>query len=126
MLEICKNQNLSVNIRADASDMLLSYGSSENKEEAKIILDSLSFDNHTIKTIYNNKENVHTSTINKTAINTITIIIEDVNKCFKEKIFGFLLKICILHIFNWKNTPLILQTRYIDHATKGISTVLCI
>ncbi len=49
MLEICKNQNLSVNIRADASDMLLSYGSSENKEEAKIILDSLSFDNHTIK-----------------------------------------------------------------------------
>ncbi len=56
LLEICKNQNLSVNIRADASDMLLSYGSSENKEEAKIILDSLSFDNHTIKTIYNNKE----------------------------------------------------------------------
>ncbi len=81
------------NIRADASDMLLSYGSSENKEEAKIILDSLSFDNHTIKTIYNKKENVHTSTINKTAINTITIIIEDVNKMFQEKIFGFLLKI---------------------------------
>ncbi len=78
MLEICKNQNLSVNIREQMlSDMLLSYGSSENKEEAKIILDSLSFDNHTIKTIYNNNENVHTSTINKTAINTITIIIED-------------------------------------------------
>ncbi|AAK82327.1 467R [Invertebrate iridescent virus 6] len=85
LLEICKNQNLSVNIRADASDMLLSYGSSENKEEAKIILDSLSFDNHTIKTIYNNKENVHTSTINKTAINTITIIIEDVNKMFQRE-----------------------------------------
>ncbi len=86
LLEICKNQNLSVNIRADASDMLLSYGSSENKEEAKIILDSLSFDNHTIKTIYNNKENVHTSTINKTAINTITIILKMLIKCFKEKI----------------------------------------
>ncbi len=85
LLEIAKITNLSVNIRADASDMLLSYGSSENKEEAKIILDSLSFDNHTIKTIYNNKENVHTSTINKTAINTITIIIEDVNKMFQRE-----------------------------------------
>ncbi len=42
LLEICKIKILSVNIRADASDMLLSYGSSENKEEAKIILDSLS------------------------------------------------------------------------------------
>ncbi len=55
------------------------------KKKAKIILDSLSFDNHTIKTIYNNKENVHTSTINKTARNTITIIIEDVNKMFQRE-----------------------------------------
>ncbi len=121
LLEICKNQNLSVNIRADASDMLLSYGSSENKEEAKIILDSLSFDNHTIKTIYNNKENVHTSTINKTAINTITIIIEDVNKMFQREDIWILTENILQNLIekyppNFK--PLI------DNATKAYNRIM--
>lgn len=122
LLEICKNQNLSVNIRADASDMLLSYGSLENKEEAKIILDSLSFDNNTFKTIYNNKENVHTSTINKTAINTITIIIEDVNKMFKKEDIWILTENTLQHLIE-KYPPNQIKSQ-IDNATKAYNRIM--
>jgi hypothetical protein len=80
LLFICENDNNAANIRADAADMLLSHGCENNKNLAKNVLNLLSFDIKSLKTVYCNKENVHSETINKTALETISIIIEDVEK----------------------------------------------
>ena len=77
---VCENESNPTNIRADAADMLLSHGCQLNKFIAKNVLDLLSFDIKSLKTVYCNKENVHSETINKTALETISIIVENVEK----------------------------------------------
>jgi hypothetical protein len=80
LVSICTDQNNATNVRADAADMLLSYGCPTSKETAKNVLENLSFDLKSSKTVYNNRENVHSETINKTALDTISIVINEVDK----------------------------------------------
>jgi hypothetical protein len=72
LINVVKNIVYPTNVRADAADMLLSHSQfEENKNIAKETLEALSFDFNSTKTIYHNKENVHSETINKTSLNTI-------------------------------------------------------
>lgn len=80
LIKVSQNIENPINVRADAADMLLSNGCQYSKEVAKGVLDSLSFDIRSSKTVYKNKENVHSETINKTAIETVCIIVEEVDR----------------------------------------------
>lgn len=80
LIKVSQNIENPINVRADAADMLLSNGCQHSKEVAKGVLDSLSFDIRSSKTVYKNKENVHSETINKTAIETVCIVVEEVDR----------------------------------------------
>lgn len=78
LLIICQS-NCLASVKANAADMLLCSGSEKSKLVARNVLTEMSFNEGDIKTVYNNSENVHTESINFSALNTISMIVEEVS-----------------------------------------------
>jgi hypothetical protein len=70
ILEICRNEALDYNTRADAVDLLLNSGSENTKKEAEQILYNLS-GGDSVKTIFENSQNVHVKEIEESAEKTL-------------------------------------------------------
>ena len=65
LLIIAESNKIEYNLRADACDVILNLGSDDSKSLGRIIIDKLGWDKGVIKTVYENKQNVHTSSIEK-------------------------------------------------------------
>lgn len=75
LLNICNNNELDYNLRADSADLLVRYGTTNIKNIARDIIILLGKDNYKFKTIYNNKQNVHNIQID----NSIKIYLDTLN-----------------------------------------------
>ena len=71
LLEFAENENNEYNLRADASDVLLSLGSEEMKIKGREIILKLGGKG---KTIFDNKQNVHVKEIEKSVMNILETI----------------------------------------------------
>lgn len=69
-----ENQNLDKNIRADATDVLLTYGRKKTKAKAIKIITELGVGSSQIKNIYTNSQNVHNKSITKSAGRTLDFL----------------------------------------------------
>lgn len=76
LLDIAKNEDIEYNTRADATDMLLKYGK-DTKEEAGFIIMKLGLNDKAIASIYDNAQNVHSTSVEKsveTIINGLSLL----------------------------------------------------
>jgi hypothetical protein len=76
LVEFMSNDTLPHNVRADAADVILHYGRDELIQKSLEILKELGGDN--IKSLYDNKENVHTSSI-ETSVLQIILFLDTLN-----------------------------------------------
>lgn len=72
--KFCLDNNLDHEIRADAADVLLQMGNKESKEIAREIIILLGKSGINIKTVYQNAENVHHKTIEKSALQILQFL----------------------------------------------------
>ena len=73
LLTIGDDKEIDYKIRSNALDVLIQKGNNINIEKAKKILESMSFDS-SVKTIYNNKQNIHTKKIEKYSMKILSLI----------------------------------------------------
>ena len=99
LLDFAEDTTLDYNRRADAADTLACIGSPDNKKKAKQILASLGNINGIAKTVFENSQNVHSASIEKSVMKSIknimvihiekTYLFSDikrlVKKIYKEK-----------------------------------------
>lgn len=78
ILDFSSNSNLEYNRRADAADVILKFGTDFNKKIAIQIIKQLGEINGTVKTIYDNAQNVHINEIDK-SIEDILAQLSDIN-----------------------------------------------
>lgn len=72
LLNYAKDNNLAHELRSDSADIILNYGSQENKNIARdIILQLGKLGVNTVKSVYDNAENIHFKEIEKTSIDII-------------------------------------------------------
>lgn len=63
LLSFAKDTDLDYNLRADASDVLLQYGSEWSKEEARQVILHLGVGSRNVYNIYDNSQNVHSKDV---------------------------------------------------------------
>ena len=69
LLDIANNEDIEYNTRADATDVVLRYGNDESKNIASHLIQKLGkIGNIEVRTIYDNAQNAHTESIEKSAI----------------------------------------------------------
>jgi hypothetical protein len=68
LLSFSQDQDLDYNLRADSADVILRLGSSENKVTAREIIMILGRQDKTVKTIFDNAQNVHVDEIEQSVI----------------------------------------------------------
>ena len=87
LLEFAENEENEYNLRADASDVLLSLGSEEMKIKGRDIIMKLGGKG---KTIFENKQNVHVKEIEKSVMNILeTICYVSIIKTYDDKFINF-------------------------------------
>ena len=87
LLEFAENEDNEYNLRADASDVLLSLGSEEMKIKGREIIMKLGGKG---KTIFDNKQNVHVKEIEKSVMNILeTICYVPIIKLDDDKFINF-------------------------------------
>ena len=75
IIRICKDVNLYYNTRADAADLLITQGLSElGRQTGREIIRQLGEGDNNIKNIYNNKQNIHDSSIDTSIKKIIDVI----------------------------------------------------
>lgn len=79
-LVLTLSQPIDINLKADIADMILQFsGDCASKSLAGDVLASLAFDSTcSAKTIYDNRENIHTSTVFNSALQTINALTREV------------------------------------------------
>lgn len=71
LLSFCTDNDLDYNIRADAADILLKLGSDHHKAIAKDVILQLGQQNRLTRTLYDNAQNVHDDSIDKSAMKIV-------------------------------------------------------
>ena len=100
--QICENRLLSFlddytldyNVRADGCDVLLRYGSEENKKKATMVLENLALDGKLeVRTVYDNAQNVHTKAIEESVDEILKELVHRVEtKMTNEKLYEEILE----------------------------------
>ena len=71
ILSLSQDNELDYDLRADAADLLLNLGTDKYKTLGREIIQMLGRIEGNVKTIYDNKQNVHTEEIEKSILNII-------------------------------------------------------
>ena len=74
ILSLSQDNQLDYDLRADAADLLLNLGTDKYKILGREIIQMLGRIEGNVKTIYDNKQNVHTEEIEKSVLNIIEIL----------------------------------------------------
>ena len=74
ILSLSQDNELDYDLRADAADLLLNLGTDNYKTLGREIIQMLGQIEGNVKTIYDNKQNVHTEEIEKSILNIIEIL----------------------------------------------------
>lgn len=74
ILSLCYDSTLDYNLRADAADLLLNLGTDKYKELGRENIQMLGRIDGNVKTIYDNKQNIHVEEIEKSILSTIEIL----------------------------------------------------
>lgn len=74
ILSFAQKTTINYNLRADSADLLLNLGSDEYKIFAKDIINLLGNIDGNVKTIYDNRQNVHSEPIEKSSLNILQIL----------------------------------------------------
>jgi predicted house-cleaning noncanonical NTP pyrophosphatase (MazG superfamily) len=74
ILSFAQDNELDYDLRADAADLLLNLGSEEYKTLGREIIMLLGRIEGNVKTLYDNKQNVHTKEIEKSVLNILEIL----------------------------------------------------
>jgi hypothetical protein len=74
ILSFAEDSNLDYNLRADAADLLLQLGSEDYKKLGKNIITMLGRIEGNVKTIYDNKQNVHVDIIEKSSLHILQFL----------------------------------------------------
>ena len=74
ILSLSQDNELDYDLRADAADLLLNLGTDKYKTLGREIIQMLGRIEGNVKTIYDNKQNVHTEEIEKSILNIIEIL----------------------------------------------------
>ena len=74
ILSLSQDNELDYDLRADAADLLLNLGTDKYKTLGREIIQMLGRIDGNVKTIYDNKQNVHTEEIEKSILNIIEIL----------------------------------------------------
>lgn len=74
LLSIGKNENIQYNTRADAIDILLQSSNTNMKNEAKTLIMELGKQGKTVRTLYENAQNVHTKEIENSVKNALEFL----------------------------------------------------
>jgi len=74
ILSLCYETTLDYNLRADAADLLLNLGTDKYKVLGREIIQMLGRIDGNVKTIYDNKQNIHVEEIEKSILSIIEIL----------------------------------------------------
>lgn len=74
ILSLCYDSTLDYNLRADAADLLLNLGTDKYKTFGREIIQMLGRIDGNVKTIYDNKQNIHVEEIEKSILSIIEIL----------------------------------------------------
>ena len=74
ILSLCNDNDLDYNLRADAADLLLNLGTDKYKILGREIIQLLGRIDGNVKTIYDNKQNIHTEEIEKSILSIVEIL----------------------------------------------------
>jgi hypothetical protein len=74
LLSFATDGELDYNIRADSADVLLQLGNDENKLAARDIILMLGRENHLVRTVYDNAQNVHTEEIDESVLEIVEFL----------------------------------------------------
>jgi len=99
LLNICNNNDLDYNLRADSADLLLRYGNTDIKSIARDIIILLGKDSFKFKTIYNNKQNVHNIEID----NSIKIFLDSLTNIDSQNLNINDINIFLLSLKNYND-----------------------
>lgn len=74
LLSFAEDDSIEYNLRADASDTLMSSGSNYMKRKARKIIDELGYVKGKDKTIFNNAQNVHVKSVETSVLNILDVL----------------------------------------------------
>ena len=99
ILSLSQDNELDYDLRADAADLLLNLGTDNYKTLGREIIQMLGQIEGNVKTIYDNKQNVHTEEIEKSILNIIEILLQTLIKYVKHLVFILLQLVQLKIIF---------------------------
>ena len=131
LLEYCNDVNLDENLRADAADVIMRYGNEENRQLATLVIVNLGTAGRN-RTIFENRQNVHSHSIEESASDMIEYLCEKVEcKVDYESVRNDVLKECEQSSKEDKEKIELSLTRIlIDRATYGkfnisLQSIIC-
>jgi hypothetical protein len=115
ILHICNDESISYNSRADATDLLLTYGDGETKELATKIIKHLGTvgSKHNF-TIYENAQNAHTNSISQSVIDMLEMLYDRVSTHLE---FEFVTSLILKQTNNSDVIKRVLNRIELDHTT---------
>ena len=74
MIEFAESQDIEYNLRADAADILITFGSESSRDKGRDIIMQLGQINGPVRTVFDNAQNIHTEKVEESVAETLEFL----------------------------------------------------
>jgi len=74
MIDFAESQDIEYNLRADAADILITFGSEASRDKGREIIMKLALVNGPVRTVFDNAQNVHTEKVEESVAETLEFL----------------------------------------------------